>query len=278
MVRKMLASAALLAGLFCSNDVIGQSLTKLWTSDTTLLVPESVLPVKGENLLYFSNIDGASDQKDGKGSIGKMTRDGKLIQLNWVSGLNAPKGLRMYQHTLFVADLDEVVAIDTKTGKIRYRTKVEDAVFLNDIAIDGDGNVYVSDTRKGKVHKIENGKVTTIKDKLKGPNGLLWQKEGLYVLDRGSLWLMAEDGEWKTIAEEMESSTDGIERVDGKDFLVSCWAGLIYYVTQEGKVTQMLDTRDIKSNTADIGYDDETKTAFVPTFLKNSIVAYKLIP
>jgi len=41
--------------------------------------------------LYFSNIDGESNTKDHKGSIGKMNADGKMVIVDWVSGLNAPK-------------------------------------------------------------------------------------------------------------------------------------------------------------------------------------------
>ncbi|GAC1449026.1 MAG: hypothetical protein NVSMB7_10940 [Chitinophagaceae bacterium] len=71
-------------------------------------------------------------------------------------------------------------------------------------------------------------------------------------------------------------AVDGIEQVAGNGFLVSVWNGIIYYVTTDGKVQQLLDTRSQKSNTADIGFDPATKTVYVPTFYKNSITAYTL--
>ena len=74
----------------------------------------------------------------------------------------------------------------------------------------------------------------------------------------------------------MEASTDGIENVQGNEFIVSCWSGVIYYVNADGTTEQLLDTREDKINSADIGYDPKTRTVYVPTFFKNNIVAYQL--
>src|SRR6478752_3742025 len=85
------------------------SLVKLWQTDTLLKTPESVLFDEKAQLLYVSNIDGAPDGKDGKGSIGKVGLDGRIIQVDWVKGLNAPKGMGLYKDKLYVTDLTEVV-------------------------------------------------------------------------------------------------------------------------------------------------------------------------
>ena len=66
-------------------------LIKKWETDPVLKVPESVLYSAEDKLLYNSNIDGQPNEKDGKGSIGKVGLDGKVIQVDWVTGLNAPK-------------------------------------------------------------------------------------------------------------------------------------------------------------------------------------------
>jgi hypothetical protein len=44
----------------------------------------------------------------------------------------------------------------------------------------------------------------------------------------------------------------------------------------DGTKELLLDTHNEKSNTADISYDASTKTVFVPTFFKKSVVAYQL--
>lgn len=261
--------------LVCARSSAQHQLVKLWETDTTLKVPESVLYDEKNGVLYVSNIDGAHDGRDGKGSIGKIGLDGKIIAVDWVKGLNAPKGMALYKNMLWVSDLDEVVGINITTGTIEHHIKIEGAVFLNDVAMD-DGIIYVSDSRTKKVHKIDNGVPSVLLSDLKGPNGLLADDDELYVLDAGSLLKMNKDGSLTKISEGMEPGTDGIENVRGKEFVVSCWEGTIYYVSRNGSKQKLLDTRAEKSNTADIGYDREKRIVYVPTFYKNKVVAYQL--
>src|SRR4051812_32854286 len=79
-----------------------KELVKLWQTEANLKVPESVLYDAGTKSLYFSNIDGNYMEKDHKGSIGKMNADGKNVTIDWVSGLNAPKGIGKYKDLLYV--------------------------------------------------------------------------------------------------------------------------------------------------------------------------------
>jgi hypothetical protein len=251
-------------------------LTRIWESDSTLKVPESVLFDGKQSILYVSNIDGDSGAKDGKGSIGKVGLDGKVIQPEWVTGLHAPKGMAMYKGNLYVADVDAVAVIDVKNGTIAKRIPVEGAVFLNDLSIDKKGVVYVSDSRTSKVHKIEKGVPSLFLENLKGPNGVLVQGKDVYVLNSGEVLKVSKDKKIRKVAEGLESRTDGIENVKGKDFIVSCWSGVVYYVNADGTSQLLLDTRDKKINSADIGYDRKNRIVYVPTFFRNTVVAYQL--
>ncbi len=262
--------------LFVGNVQSQHRLIKKWQTDTLLKVPESVYFDGVNKVLYISNIDGAPDGKDGKGSIGKVGLDGKIIKVDWVTGLNAPKGMGVYQNTLYVADLDAVGVIDMKAGTLLKTIPVEGAVFLNDITVDKKGIVYVSDTRNKKVFRIENEMASVFIDNLQAPNGLLINNDDLYILDNGSMLKVEKDKSLTKIADGMEAQTDGIENVKGKEFIVSCWPGVIYYINADGTKEKLLDTTAQKSNTADIGYDAKTKIVYVPTFYKNSVVAYEL--
>jgi hypothetical protein len=278
-MKKILFLPVLISSsLILSTKIIAQKhqLTKLWQTDTTLKVPESVLFNAPGKFLFVSNIDGDPSAKDGKGSIGKVGLNGKIIKTDWVSGLNAPKGMGLYKNKLYVADVDNVVVIDVAKESITKRIPVEAAVFLNDLTIDSKGTVYVSDSRTGKVHVIENDKVSTYADGLKGPNGVLAVGTDLYVLASGTLLKITADKKTIKIAEGMEAATDGLEQVNAKDFIVSVWNGVIYYVKGDGTVQKMLDTKEQKINSADIGYDAKNKIVYVPTFFKNGIVAYQL--
>jgi len=252
------------------------SLVKLWQTDTVLKVPESVLFDKSANVLYVSNIDGQPWEKDGKGSIGKVAPDGKIIQVDWVSGLNAPKGMGIYQNTLYAADVDNVAVIDIAKGAITKRIPIEGAQGLNDVSVDKSGKVYVTDSKTGKIFVINQGVATLFVENLKGINGVLAAGEDVYAVAAGACFKIGADKKPVKMAEGMEPATDGIEEVASNEFLVSVWNGVVYYVKADGKVQTLLDTREQKSNTADIGYDAATRTVYVPTFFKNSVTAYSL--
>jgi len=260
----------------CSTSFAQHALTKLWETDSALKVPESVL-YDGENkVLYVSNIGGTDPwAKDGNGSIGKVGLDGKIIAVDWVTGLNAPKGIGIHDGKLYVADVTDLVVIDIKKGAIDKTIPIEGAENLNDVSVGSDGVVWVSDSKLNEIYKVENGQASVYLENLKGANGVLMHGKDFYIVDAGSAYKVNSDKTMTKLADGMEGGTDGIENVSGNDFLVSCWQGAIWYVSNGGKQL-LLDTKAEKKNTADIGFDPKSKIVYVPTFWKNSIVAYQV--
>ncbi len=275
-MKKIICSLALVCTVLMNATAQKATVQKIWATDTILKIPESVLVDDKENCLWVSNIDGASNGKDGKGSISKISKTGAPINLDWVTGLNAPKGMAKYKQELYVADLTELVIIDIKKGIIKNKIKVEGSVFLNDVTVNKNGAVFVSDSRTGKVHRIENGMVSIEVENLQGPNGLLSIEDQLLILDRGSLLSVTPGGAISKIMDGMDPSTDGIERVAPNQYIVSCWNGIVYFVAAGAQKITLFDTRSEKINSADIGYDAKNKIIYVPTFMKNSVVAYQL--
>ena len=275
-MKKLMTSLTFVCFSLVSINAQKATVQKLWATDTILKVPESVLADDKENCLWVSNIDGAANGKDGKGSISKLSKTGTPINLDWVTGLNAPKGMAKYKQELYVADLTELVVIDIKKGIIKNKIKVEGSVFLNDVTVNKNGAVFVSDTRTGKVHRYENNMVTIEAENLQGPNGLLSIDDQLLILDRGSLLSLTPGGTISKIMDGMDPSTDGIEKVAPNQYIVSCWNGIVYFVEAGAQKITLFDTRSEKINSADIGYDAKNKIIYVPTFLKNSVVAYQL--
>jgi hypothetical protein len=261
------------AGLKAQNH----SLQKLWETDSVFKVPESVLFDAENNVLYVSNIDGKDPwAADGAGSIGKMDANGKSIVVDWVKGLQAPKGMGLYKGMLYVADLTDVVVINTNSGVIEKRIAVPGAMGLNDISVDQYGILYVSDSKGKKVYRVENGQATLFLENLKGPNGVLAHLDDFYVLDAGGMYRMNKDKTLSLITEGMEGGTDGIENINGKEFIISCWQGVLWHISSDGSKQQLLDTRAEKKNTADIGMDAKNKIIYVPTFWSNTVVAYQV--
>lgn len=275
-MKKVIGALALVIVFFVSASAQKATVQKLWATDTILKVPESVLVDDKENCIWVSNIDGASNGKDGKGSISKLSKTGTPINLEWITGLNAPKGMAKFKQELYVADLTELLVIDIKKATIIKRVPIEGSVFLNDVTVNSKGAVFVSDSRTGKVHRYENNTTTIEVENLQGPNGLLSIEDQLLILDRGSLLSVTPGGAISKIMDGMDPSTDGIERVAPNQYIVSCWNGIVYYVVAGAQKITLFDTRSEKINSADIGYDAKKKIIYVPTFLKNNVVAYQL--
>ncbi len=269
-----LALAAISIGTF---SVKAQhSLEKIWETKETIPVPESVLFQEKNKTLYVSLIDGAGNAKDGVGGVALLNLDGSVKNLNWITGLNAPKGLGLFKDRLYVADLDEVVVVDVKKGKIIKKIPVPGTIFLNDISIDGKGVVYVSDTRKNLVFKIENDQPELFLENVTSANGLKVIGNDLYILAGPELWKVNTASKKSTkVAVGFEKGGDGIEPVGNGDFIVTCWAGLIYYVKANGSIEKLLDVQG-EMNTADLGYDAKSRTIYIPTFNNKSVIAYKL--
>lgn len=276
--------AILLTFSYCSQREAGQTqeavvdadptLTFLWETEDILTTCESVLYDRDSDQIFVSNIEGDGTEKDGVGSISIIDKEGNIINRNWVMGLNAPKGMAIKDGKLFVTDIDELLEIDIATAAVVKRYPVQDAEFLNDAATDGK-HVYFSDMRKGKIHRIENGEVVTVAENQTNINGLQFNDDGeLFGLDAEGLKKYDQDGGFEVINANVTGG-DGLEYLEGQKWLASRWQGEIYLIDGD-REHKMLDTKEEKSNTADIGYIKEDQILLVPTFQKNKVVAYKL--
>ncbi|AUD02558.1 SMP-30/gluconolactonase/LRE family protein [Spirosoma pollinicola] len=256
-------------------------LVKVWETDTTLRTPESVL-YDGSNTLYVANIDGKAGELDGSGFISKVTLDGKIENLRWTSGLNAPKGMGLYKNRLYVTDVYRLVCINTENGQAE---KTWDAVgkggFLNDVTVAKDGTVYVSDNQNDKIYRLKDDKweVWMEGEQLNKPNGVLAVgKDKLMVGSTKIGALRSVDLATKTmttLADGM-AATDGIAAEGKGNYFVSDWNGQVFHVNADGSKEQLLDTREQKINAADLDYVARKKLLIVPTFYKNSLVAYRV--
>jgi sugar lactone lactonase YvrE len=269
----------------------------LWTLDKGLAQPESAYYDPTSNVIYVSNVQGVPNEKDGKGYISRVGLDGKLLTERWVDGLNAPKGMRSLGNQLFVTDIDAVVTIDIKAGKITNRLTIEGAKFLNDIAIDGDGTLYVSDMLASTVHQIKNSKATlflTAKE-CPHPNGLLvhdnelivasWGEEldpntfGVKKLGKLLSFTLTDNGEHKAkqmteLTKQPLGNLDGLENDGSGGYYVSDWiAGKVWHVTADGNADLIL--QGLK-NSADIGLIESKSMLLVPRMGEDKLTAYDL--
>jgi DNA-binding beta-propeller fold protein YncE len=253
--------------------------------------PESVELDISNQVLYVSNLGGAPLDKDGNGYISKLSRDGKMLEPKWVTGMNAPKGMVIKGHTLYVTDIDRLAEIDTRTGKVTMFYEAVGAVFLNDPAVAADGSVYVSDIAKSTIWQLKDGKMSVWLDKdLPHINGLRvihgnkllvagWGK-GMH--DDGSTDslgnLFTVDLKTKAIANLGDGrpvgNLDGLERGTKGSFLVTDFvAGGLLRINRDGSFEQLLD---LKSGSADLDVIDNGRTAIIPRMLEDTVTAYSV--
>ncbi len=258
------------------------TLEKLWETDAILKTCEAVRYNPDKNLIYVSNIGNVPpDAKDGDGSISILDEDGNILTRDWVKGISAPKGSDLYKNTLYVTDVNEIVEIHIETGQVVNKYPVEDAVFLNDLSVDVNGEVYFTDSRGDRILKLVNAKVSPWLD-LAGinPNGILVEKERILIVSYSNGNLISIDKKTKaktTIATGIVGG-DGIVSID-EGYLVSTWQGEIFFADRHLKNTKaikILDTRAAKLNAADISIIKEKNILLVPTFFGNQVVAYKI--
>ena len=253
--------------------------------------PESAYLDEGSGYLFVSQIDGQPNEKDGKGRISKLGLDGTVVAADWFTALNAPKGLRSFGGTLWVADLDEVIGIDIATAKENARVKVDGAVFLNDVAVGADGTVYVSDMLGTKIYAINGGKAAVFAEgeQLEYPNGLFVEGERLIVGGWGSkpaadfttkvlgrLYSLDLKTKQKTlITKQPLGNIDGVEQEARGGYLVTDYlAGKLIQVSPSGESRVV---RTFKPGLADHTFlYAQGDVLIAPHMNENTVAAYDI--
>ena len=267
-----------------SNPAFSAQNQKPWEVSHILAQPESVYVHAPTNSLFVSNIAGEGTEANGKGYISKLNTDGTIVEAKWISGLNAPKGMRSFKDFLYVSDITEVVKINLTTAKIIKKIPIQGAKFLNDIAVDSNGYVYVSDTLTSSIHVLKDDKtdVFVSGNEWESPNGLIVQNDSLIV----AAWGFTQDFQNQTsghlykihltnkkrtnISQQPLGNLDGLE-VDptNKDlFYLSDWVTGEVFTLTNGKKDNVVK---IKQGTADIGlFQDKDSISIVVPLMNDS--------
>ena len=255
----------------------GDKLVKKWETPAILKVPESVCFDPESRLIFVSNINGKPTDKDGNGFVATLSAEGSVSKSPWITGLNAPKGMGIYKGILYVSDIDRVAAIEIASKNIIKFYEFPEAKFLNDIAIDEKGAVYISDMMSTKIYRIYDGKSETWLDDeiLTGPNGLFIEGNQLLIGCNKIVRAGLEDKKL-TVWLENTGSIDGLEGTGDGRYLFSDWKGSVCLVGTDKKIEKILDTSAAGINAADIEFLPSMMLLLVPTFNDNRVVAYEL--
>lgn len=169
------------------------------TASAALADPAEISTISGlpgvESLLYdadrgvyYATLQ--AGEEPGDGSVVTISPEG-AVGNPVATGLENPKGMGLVNDRLFVGDMSNIVEINLANGAVT-RYAAEGAQFLNDVAIDDDGDVFVSDMFSSAIYRVSNGDVSLWmrNPDLENPNGLLFVDGDLYV----AAWGPFDDG------------------------------------------------------------------------------------
>jgi sugar lactone lactonase YvrE len=288
--RAVLFVPALLTALAASAESL--RLEPAFSVTEGLANPESALWDPACGCFYVSNVAGGAMDVDGNGYISKMAPDGTLSTPQWVTGLNAPKGLAVSAGKLYVSDIGELVEIATDSGAIVARYPAAGAKFLNDVAVGPDGSVYVSDMLVDTIYRLREGTLTAFATgpALEFPNGLYAEPERLLLASWGVIdgegFATSKPGRLKSIDYATGTVTDisplpvgnldGIEPDGHGGYLVTDWVAGKLFRMAPGRGHELLLT--LKPGSADLGVDVKTGLVVIPMMQDNAIEAFRIVP
>jgi sugar lactone lactonase YvrE len=158
---------------------------------------------------------------------------------------------------------------------------VPGATFLNDATLGPDGALYVSDSRRSVLYRFSGGKTEEWYSgpEISRPNGLLVLGTELVVGNNGDGRLKAVNLRTRavrTLADLGAGIIDGIEAGDDGSLLVSHNEGRLFRVSQDGRVTKLLDTTAVGVPLANFAFLPAQGLLIFPTWTGNRVVAYRL--
>jgi sugar lactone lactonase YvrE len=287
MLMRMISSV-IGGGLLLAGGAQAAEPEKVWQAEG-LDGPESAVLDSSEGVLYVSNVNGDAVAADGNGYISKLSLKGEIVDKEWVTGLDAPKGLALHDGKLYVSDIDKLVVIDTETGDIVASHDASGATFLNDVSAHEDGRVFVSDMMENQIWKLEGDQLELwLEDEALGnPNGVLAESDRLLIATWGKPkedfstdvpgHLKAIDYDTKEIqnlGDEPVGNLDGLEADGQGGYLVTDWlSGALYTVDADGKAKMVMD---LNQGSADHEYIESEKLVVIPMMMDGTVAAYKV--
>lgn len=254
--------------------------------------PESVAVDEETGSYFVSNINGSPSERDANGFISKISPDGLVTVLKFVEPkgngfeLHAPKGLAVLKGVLYAVDIDGVKSFNAETGAfVRFYDFAPVApAFLNDIAVNRDGKLFVSDMLANRIYRFDpNSPETSVEvykesPMLGQPNGLLFnrQTKGLMVVswETGRLMEIDPNGHIKFLRKEL-GNLDGITAdAHGNLYISNYVKGEIYVIPRWGRGSLSLFQSGLETP-ADISYDDSRSELLVPLMNQNRVTSVK---
>jgi len=258
--------------------------------------PQSFIADPSGEFYFISNINGEPDAKDSNGFITRLDKEGKITDLHFIQGgqngttLDSPKGMAIVDRLLYVVDIDTLRGFDKETGKPVVTVLLDKnpshgahpPIALIDVAYDGKGTLYLSDTEADTVYRVEVIKQHAVSilaknSALAGPSGLAWNsKTGKLVVvswNKGKIFEITPDGAIRELVSNSFFSSR-FHNLSGVDF--DEWGSMYVSDFSAGKVWRIRPDMKFEviaeylSTPADIGIDRKGHLILVPYYYGNA--------
>jgi hypothetical protein len=269
----------------------GSAAVKPWFVRDGFVAPEAVRYDPDQDVYFVGNWGpGPASATDNNGYISRMKPDGQIENLKFIAGgtnrvvLHAPRGMYIVGDTLWVADADAVRGFNRRTGEkvANVDFSAFDRGFLNDVAADATGTVYVTDTGKNKLYKVqgEGGPTVVVSDSALGsPNGITWDAANnrFIIVPFGGYkgiraWAPGTSS-MTIVGESTGAKYDGVEVLSGGRVLVSSQADSSLHLFTGNSGHAIIHTL---GPPADIAVDTKRNRVAVPVVALNHVEIYEL--
>jgi hypothetical protein len=255
------------------------------------VAPEAVRYDPDQDVYFVGNWGtGSASATDNNGYISRMKPDGQIETMRFIAGgtnrvvLHAPRGMYIVGDTLWVADADAVRGFNKRTGEkvANVDFSAFDRGFLNDVAADATGTVYVTDTGRNKLYKVqgEGGPTLVVSDSTLGaPNGITWDAANnrFIIVPYGGFkgirgWAPG-SSTMTVIGVSTGAKYDGVEVLSGGRVLVSSQADSSLHLFSGNAGHAIIHTL---GPPADIAVDTKRNRVAVPVVALNHVEIYEL--
>ena len=249
--------------------------------------PESMI-IKNQNV-FVSNVGKELNPtlKDGDGFISRLDKSGNIKELNFIKGLDSPKGMGIIGDVLYIADIDTLRGFDLNSKKEVFSLIFNGVNFLNDITVKDNNTLFISASDVGAIYSVNISKKSYLKIiDFTVANGLHYEDGILYAAELGSSSQSMFDGKGKlykidlndknklTLLSNFEGVLDGVQKV-GNDIYVSDWgktkkSGIVRVYNVNTKKETIID-HELFEGSADFWIDKENKKLYLPQMIGGKI-------
>jgi DNA-binding beta-propeller fold protein YncE len=253
-------------------------LTKLWETKPELKTPQSVVFDSARQLIYVCNSAGGATADGGRGFISKISPEGEIVELEWITGLVSPKDMAVRGDRLFVSGNAELFEIDINRGRMRGRYLNDKAVDLRGVAASPTGAVYVADNGGRALFELRDGIFGEFMEdsRFERSSGLVVVGNELYTSVRNAVLVVNLRTHSVRRAFTSGNPIEGLVAVGDGTFLALDQSGVIYLLGRNGLSTKLLEVPAGKAGTTDICFVPGERMLLVSAHADNKLLAYRL--